>query len=160
MSAVDSPRPLPLSRGFSKLETLPEGFAERMRADVKPGDIIGERYKIISVLGGGAMGQIFVAENVAIGLRVAVKLLKPELLAHPDFRLRFKHEAEAVAAIQHPNVSRFLDLVVGDPTFLVMEYVPGPTLAEELRRHGALQPRRAVDIAVRLCWGLQAAHRA
>src|SRR6476619_6563277 len=143
MSAVDSPRPLPISRGFSKLETLPEGFAERMRSEVSPGDIIGERYKIISALGGGAMGRIFLAENIAIGLKVAVKLLKPELLANPDFRLRFKHEAEAVAAVQHPNVARFLDLVVDDPTFLVMEFVDGQTLEAIIDRERRLAPRRA-----------------
>jgi tRNA A-37 threonylcarbamoyl transferase component Bud32 len=156
----ESPKPTPLSRGFSQLETMPEGFAEKMRREINAGDVIGGRYKIVSHIGGGAMGKVYLAENVAIGLKVAVKLLKPELLANPDFRLRFKHEAEAVAAIAHPNVSRFLDLVVDDPTFLVMEYVAGPTLAEELRRNGPLNPRRAVDIAIRLSWGLHAAHKA
>jgi serine/threonine protein kinase len=131
-----------------------------MRADVQPGDLVGDRYKILSALGGGAMGHVYVAENIAIGLRVAIKLLKPELLASPDFRLRFKHEAEAVAAISHPNVARFLDLIVDDPTFLVMELVEGPTLADVLARDGSLAPKRAAQIAYRLCWGLHAAHKA
>ena len=160
MSAVESPRPTPLSHGFSKLETLPEGFAEQMRRQVDVGDIVGERYKVVRPIGHGAMGKVFLAENQAIGLRVAIKLLKPELLANPDFRLRFKHEAEAVAAIQHPNVARFLDLIVGDPTFLVMEYVDGPTLHQVIHKEGKLPPRRAADIAVRLAWGLHAAHKA
>jgi serine/threonine protein kinase len=151
---------LPLQRGFSKLETLPEGFAARMTRKVEIGDTIGERYRVIDKLGGGAMGEVYLAENLTIGLRVAVKLLKPELLANPDFRIRFKHEAEAVAAIQHPNVARFLDLIVDDPTFLVMEYVTGPTLDAVLAKEGPLAPRRAADIATRLCWGLAAAHRA
>jgi tRNA A-37 threonylcarbamoyl transferase component Bud32 len=158
MGTVDSPRPS--AQGFSKLETLPEGFAERMRREVEAGDVIGERYRVVRPIGHGAMGKVFLAENQAIGLRVAVKLLKPELLASSDFRLRFKHEAEAVAAIQHQNVARFLDLVVGDPTFLVMEYVEGPTLQQMLTAEGALPPRRAADIAVRLAWGLHAAHKA
>jgi tRNA A-37 threonylcarbamoyl transferase component Bud32 len=160
MSMADSPRPLPLSRGFSKLETLPEDFAQNIRQQVEANDIIGDRYRVVRPIGHGAMGKVFLAENLAIGLRVAVKLLKPELLANPDFRLRFKHEAEAVAAIQHPNVARFLDLIVGDPTFLVMEFVDGPTLHQVVATDGKLQPRRAADIAVRLAWGLHAAHKA
>ena len=160
MSAVQSPQPTPLSHGFSKLETLPEGFAEQMRRQVEVGDIVGERYRIVRHIGSGAMGKVYLAENQAIGLRVAIKLLKPELLANPDFRLRFKHEAEAVAAIQHQNVARFLDLVVGDPTFLVMEFVDGPTLHQAIHQEGKLAPRRVADIGVRLAWGLHAAHKA
>ncbi|MGZ3443698.1 MAG: serine/threonine-protein kinase, partial [Polyangia bacterium] len=160
MSAVESPRPSPLSRGLSELETLPEGFAETMRREVAVGDIVGERYRVLRPLGHGAMGKVFLAENQAIGLRVAIKLLKPELLANPDFRLRFKHEAEAVAAIQHPNVAHFLDLIVGDPTFLVMEFVDGPTLHQLIHKERQLTPRRAADIGTRLAWGLHAAHKA
>ena len=160
MSAVESPQLTPLSHGFSKLETLPEGFAEQMRRQVEVGDIIGDRYKIVRPIGHGAMGKVYLAENEAIDLRVAIKLLKPELLANTDFRLRFKHEAEAVAAIRHQNVARFLHLVVGDPTFLVMEYVDGPTLHQVIQKEGPLTPRRAADIAVRLAWGLHAAHKA
>ncbi|HXU73932.1 MAG TPA: serine/threonine-protein kinase [Polyangia bacterium] len=160
MSAVESPRPTPLSAGISKLESLPEGFAEQMRRQVEPGDIVGERYRVLRPIGHGAMGKVYLAENQAIGLKVAIKLLKPELLANPDFRLRFKHEAEAVAVIAHQNVARFLDLVVGDPTFLVMEYVDGPTLHQVIHKEGKLSPRRAADIGARLAWGLHAAHKA
>jgi tRNA A-37 threonylcarbamoyl transferase component Bud32 len=161
MSAAESsPRPTPLSPGLSKLETLPEGFAEQLRREVEIGDLIGDRYRVVRPIGHGAMGKVFLAENQTIGLRVAIKLLKPELLANPDFRLRFKHEAEAVAAIQHVNVARFLDLIVDDPTFLVMEFVDGPTLHQVIRDEGKLAPRRAADIATRLAWGLHAAHTA
>jgi hypothetical protein len=124
------------------------------------GDVIGERYQIVQVLGGGAMGQVFVAENLAIGIHVAIKLLKPELLANADFRRRFQTEAQAVAAVQHACVARFHDLIVGDPTFLVMEYVPGFTLAEVLKAEGKLTVGRAVAIGARLAWGLQAVHAA
>ena len=124
------------------------------------GSIVGDRYRLVSRLGGGAMGDVFVAENLAIRLRVAVKLLKPALLADPIFRERFQHEAQAIAAIEHPNVARFLDLVIGDPTFLVMEYVRGETLSERLRLRGPLPLVEAVQVAVRLCWALGAAHSA
>jgi tRNA A-37 threonylcarbamoyl transferase component Bud32 len=124
-----------------------------------PGDVIASRYRLSEVLGNGAMGQVFIGEILSIGRRVAIKVLKPELLVDAHFRRRFQQEAEAVAAIEHRNVARFFDLVVGDPTFLVMEYVPGPTLAEQLRK-GPMDPVRAINIARRLCWALEAAHRA
>jgi tRNA A-37 threonylcarbamoyl transferase component Bud32 len=106
------------------------------------------------------MGQVFVAENLSIGRRVAIKMLKAELLADPTFRRRFQQEAQAIAAIEHRNVARFFDLVVGDPTFLVMEFVPGPTLASLVRDKKPLDPVRAINIARRLCWALDAAHEA
>src|SRR5206468_11585984 len=72
----------------------------------------------------------------------------------------FQQEAMAIAAIDHRNVARFFDLIVGDPTFLVMEYVDGPTLSHELRRQRRLPVTRALSIAIRLAWALDAAHRA
>ncbi|HEX8950358.1 MAG TPA: serine/threonine-protein kinase, partial [Polyangia bacterium] len=147
--------------GYSRIDTLPDGFAEILkRRTLQPGDVIGERYKLLEVLGGGAMGHVFIAENRAIGSRVAIKVLKPELLANPEFRQRFQYEAQAVGSIEHPNVARFLDVVVGDPTFLVMEYVPGETLATVLSREKAMSIQRAVHIVTRLAWGLDAAHAA
>jgi hypothetical protein len=145
--------------GFSRIDTLPDGFAAILqRHALAPGDVVGNRYRLTEVLGGGAMGDVFVAENQAIGMRVAVKVLKPQLLANPEFRQRFQYEAQAVGAIEHPNVARFLDLVVGDPTFLVMEYVPGETLAATLKRERSMSVQRAVHIGIRLAWGLDAAH--
>jgi tRNA A-37 threonylcarbamoyl transferase component Bud32 len=147
--------------GYSRIDTLPDGFAEVLkRRSLAPGDVVGERYRLLEVLGGGAMGHVFTAENRAIGAIVAVKVLKPELLANPEFRQRFQHEAQAVASIEHPNVARFLDVVVGDPTFLVMEYVRGETLATVLAREKAMSIQRAVHLGTRLAWGLDAAHAA
>jgi tRNA A-37 threonylcarbamoyl transferase component Bud32 len=113
----------------------------------------------VQTLGDGAMGQVFVAENLAIGQKVALKVLKQELLADATFRMRFQQEAEAIAAVEHRNVARFLDLVVGDPTFIVMEYVKGPTLAQVIRDKKRLPAIDAMYIAERLCWALEAAHQ-
>ncbi|MCA1665781.1 MAG: serine/threonine protein kinase, partial [Myxococcales bacterium] len=145
---------------MSRVDTLPDGFEKLIgRTELVVGELIGGRFKLVKSLGSGGMGEVFVAENIAIGMRVAVKLLKPELLANPEFRQRFQNEAQAVASIEHPNVARFFDLVVGDPTFIVMEYVRGETLAERIRL-GALPIERALAIAQRLCWGVDAAHAA
>jgi tRNA A-37 threonylcarbamoyl transferase component Bud32 len=123
------------------------------------GDVIAGRYKLVQTLGDGAMGQVFIAENLAIGQKVALKVLKTELLADATFRLRFQQEAEAIAAVEHRNVARFLDLVVGDPTFIVMEYVRGPTLAQVIKDQKRLPSLDAIFIAERLCWALDAAHQ-
>jgi tRNA A-37 threonylcarbamoyl transferase component Bud32 len=146
-------------RSPSRVDTLPDGFSELLRKrELSIGSTIGERYRLTALLGDGAMGQVLIAENIAIGAQVAVKVLRPELLANQEFRRRFQQEAEAMASVEHPNVARFLDLVIGDPTFFVMEYVRGPNLAETLAREKRLDRRRAVHIATRICWGLDAAH--
>jgi serine/threonine-protein kinase len=146
--------------GTSRVDTLPDDFVALLKhRPYVTGDLIGGRYRLLQTLGDGAMGQVFVGENLAIGSRVAVKLLKPELLADTAFRKRFQQEAMATAAVQHRNVARFIDLVVGDPTFLVVEYVQGPTLAAVLRSGGALEWKRAVKIVERICWALDAAHK-
>jgi serine/threonine-protein kinase len=159
LTDADPTRLRSLDGQTSRVDTLPEDFLKLLgRHKAAVGQTIAGRYKLIERLGSGAMGEVFVAENQSIGQRVAVKLLKPELLVDPQFRKRFQREAQAVAAIVHPNVARFLDLVVGDPTFLVMEYVQGTTLAQRLRELKYLPADRAVAIAVRLCWALRAAH--
>ncbi|MGZ6527998.1 MAG: serine/threonine-protein kinase [Actinomycetota bacterium] len=125
-----------------------------------PRTVLAGRYRIVRELGHGGMGEVFVAENLSIGCLVAIKVLRKDLAANEPFRHRFQKEAEAIAAVQHANVARFLDLVIGDPTFLVMEYVEGPTLAFVLKHEQALSIERAVELTRRLCWGIDAAHRA
>jgi len=87
-----------------------------------------------------------------------VKVLKPTLANDPTFRERFCEEAQAIAAIEHPGVIRFLDLVIGTPTFLVMEHVRGPTLSELIRER-RVGMGDALRIAARLCDALAAAHQ-
>jgi hypothetical protein len=124
------------------------------------GDVLVGRYRLLSKLGSGAMGDVFVAENVTIGLRVAVKLLKPELTLDASFQTRFQREAEIAAGVAHPNIARILDLIVGPPTFLVMEYVKGESLAERLAAHGKLPVEVALELARELASGLVAVHAA
>lgn len=135
-------------------------FKPRQIPVVPIGAVIGGRYRVLELLGEGGMGQVFIAENMSIGLRVAIKVLRPELLAKAAFQTRFQREAQAIATIDHPNVVRFLDLVLGYPVFLVMELVRGPTLSELLQKEGQLDVRRAVTIAERLAWALVAVHAA
>ncbi len=141
------------------LETVTDGFAEHLTTrSLQVGTVIGQRFHLTRKLGEGSMGQVFLAQNVAIGLEVAIKVLKPDLLANKDFRRRFEKEARAIASVEHANVARFFDLVVGDPTFLVMEFVRGETLQSVMRREHRLDLARAVRLAIGICWGLEAAH--
>jgi serine/threonine-protein kinase len=145
----------------SRIDTLGPEFARLLsKRSAQVGEVLAGRYRVLRAIGNGGMGQVFVAENIAIAQKVAIKVLKPELLVDDSFRKRFQKEAEAIAAIEHQNVVRFFDLVIGDPTFLVMELVEGPTLATILHGEQRLQPVRAAELARRLCWGLDAAHRA
>ncbi len=156
----EEPSRLPAIPGGSRVDNLPQDFLQVLsRRPLLPGDVIASRYKLVEALGNGTMGQVFVGEIQSIGRRVAIKVVRPELLVDAQFRRRFQQEAEAVAALEHRNVARCFDLVVGDPTFLVMEYVAGPTLAKVLEK-GRLPPVRAINITRRLCWALEAAHRA
>ncbi len=149
--------PTRLKDSASRAETLPDALDKSIP---RPGDVVGGRYRLIRQIGDGAMGQVFVAENTAIGVEVAVKVPRRDLIANLEFRRRFQVEAGAVAAIDHPNVARFIDLGLENPAFIVMEYIRGETLNLVIRREGRLSQTRALRIASRLCWGLDAAHAA
>lgn len=146
---------------FESLETVTDAFASLLtRTGLEPDDVVADRYRIERLLGSGVMGQVYLARHVAISLEVAIKLIRPELLQQPELRQRFHREAQAVASIHHPNVARFFDLVLGDPSALVMEYVPGPTLEEELARVGRMSSAEALDLAIPIAWALEAVHAA
>ena len=79
-------------------------------------------YKILSLLGEGGMGNVYLAEHVSISRKVAIKVLKPELVKNEEIRLRFKNEASMLAHIQHPNIVGLIDYVEHDGgLFLIME---------------------------------------
>ncbi len=126
-------------------------------------DLIGQSvgpYRLLEELGCGAMGAVFLAEDSRCGLRVAVKILSPLCLGDPRLVLRFREEARIVSLFAHPQIVRLSDFGE-DPAqglFLAMEYVPGPTLAAELRRRGRLPVPQVLDLVRRVGAALQYAH--
>jgi sugar lactone lactonase YvrE len=115
-------------------------------------------YEVLSLLGAGGMGEVYRARDTRLGREVAVKVLPPGFSEDPDRRARFEREAQAVAALSHPNVVAIHDTGVHDEqTFVVMELLSGQTLRERLTS-GAVPVRKAVDIAVQIARGLGAAH--
>lgn len=126
-----------------------------------PGDVLGS-YKIISPLGRGSMGVLYVAEHLLIGRRVALKVIASEIAHHPEAVTLFFREARAANQINHPNIIQITDLVEGfadSPTFLVMEILDGYTLREVLDQEKALTPIRVAEIGARIADAMAAAHR-
>ena len=122
------------------------------------GQSIGDRqrYRITARLGGGGMGEVFLALDTLLGQQVALKLLKEKLLGEGDIRQRFEREVLLCAAIQSENVVQVKDYGVttdGYP-FFVMEYLRGQTLGQLLQIDKHLSIERTVGIISQVCDGL------
>jgi len=117
-------------------------------------------YEILTAIGAGGMGEVYSARDTRLGRDVALKVLTAELVESPQARERFQREAQAVAALQHPNICTVHD--VGETpdghAFLVMELLHGETLRE--RRDRPLDALSCIDIGIALADALDAAHRA
>src|SRR5215471_8884854 len=115
-------------------------------------------YEITSHLGSGGMGDVYQATDLKLGRSVAVKFL-PESFAHDADRVsRFEREARVLASLNHPNIAAIYGLEnSNDKKFLVMELVPGETLAERIK-HGPSSVEDAVGIAKQIAEALEAAH--
>ncbi len=124
-----------------------------------PPEIIAGRYRLEREVGRGGMGSVWLCRDERLGRDVAVKQvggLPGESSMHVARALR---EARHSAALDHPNVVSIFDAVEeGDHVWLVMEYVPGHTLAELIRSEGQLSPKRVAAIGAQVAEGLAAAH--
>jgi serine/threonine protein kinase len=123
--------------------------------------MIGEKvlhYNILEKLGEGGMGVVYLAEDTKLKRQVAIKFLPPQLAASSEERERFKIEAQAAAALNHPNITQIYAIEEsGDELFIVMEYVKGQELKEEVRSR-KLEVKEVIEIASQIAKGLQAAH--
>jgi eukaryotic-like serine/threonine-protein kinase len=118
------------------------------------------RYRAVRRSDAGGMGEIWEADDTLLGRRVAIKVLAEELAGDPVALRRFRREARATAKLDHPNVIRVYDFIDGEAPFLVLELLEGHTLADRLRRDGALPALEAARIAAAVADGLDVAHRA
>ena len=116
-------------------------------------------YRILSFLGAGGMGEVYAAEDLRLHRVVALKILPPSMALDPERLLRFQREAQAVAALNHPNVVILYGIDQADGIhFLTMELVEGKMLADLIPRHGFRVPR-FLKIAVPLADAISAAHQ-
>lgn len=121
-----------------------------------PGAVVADRYRIVSLLGGGGMGEVYRADDLKLGQRVALKYVPTH---HPAALERLYAEVRVGRQIAHPNVCRLYDIIeVGGQHFITMEYVDGEDLASLLRRIGRLPADKALALTRDLCAGLAASH--
>jgi serine/threonine protein kinase len=130
---------------------------EENRATLESGTEIAG-YRVESVLGRGGMGTVYEAVQPFVLRKVALKLLEPALAADPDFRARFRREAEMQARIEHPHIVTVHEAgEAPQGLFIAMQLVRGPNL-KELVRDGGLDPHRAVQILGQVAEALDTAH--
>ena len=126
------------------------------------GTLIAGKYELEGLLGEGGMGAVYQATNLAIGRRVAIKILHAAVAEREDVRMRFELEAKAAAVISHPGIVDVLDMGQtdeGDP-FIVMEHLEGTTLRSIYKEFKGLSPEQAVGVMLPVLEALSAAHRA
>jgi Tol biopolymer transport system component len=125
---------------------------------VKAGTQLGS-YEVVAQIGAGGMGEVYKAHDTKLGRDVAIKIL-PEAFAHDAERLaRFQREAKMLAALNHPNIATIYGLEHSDSThFLIMELVSGETLADRIKREGAVPVEEALKLAVQISEALEVAH--
>jgi serine/threonine protein kinase/dipeptidyl aminopeptidase/acylaminoacyl peptidase len=116
-------------------------------------------FEVLERVGTGGMGEVYRARDTRLDRTVALKVIRASELAGPDRIARFKREARAISRLNHPHICALYDIGEQDgETFLVMEYVPGETLAQRLER-GPLRIEEALRYGVQIAEALDAAHR-
>src|SRR5881296_9663 len=135
----------------------------------RPDDVLAQRFKIVRFVAQGGMGEVYEAEDLELGGRVALKTILPEIATEPRIIRRFKREIALSRKVTHPNVCRIFDLFhhrmewgtgEAELSFLAMEFLRGETLASRLRAVGRMTTVEALPIVEQMAAGLAAAHRA
>ncbi|HEV2851947.1 MAG TPA: tetratricopeptide repeat protein [Thermoanaerobaculia bacterium] len=127
-----------------------------------PGRVLASRYRIVSFLGRGAVGEVYEAEDQELGDRIAIKILRPEIAGDERVLQRFKREIQLARRVTHPNVCRVFDLVrppeEDGGAFLTMELLLGETLEQRLDREGRMSTAEALPVIGHIAAALSAAH--
>jgi serine/threonine protein kinase len=127
--------------------------------NISPDAIIGP-YRVVSQIGAGAMGEVYLAEDSRLHRKVALKILPAEMAANQDRMRRFKQEATAAAALNHPNIAHIYEIGESDGTnFIAMECVEGVTLREKIHRDKT-ELRKLLRYLQHTAEGLAKAHAA
>lgn len=139
------------------LDAAHQMMADNRREMVAPGTQLAH-YKIISQLGAGGMGEVYLAEDTRLRRKVALKMLAPELTLDERGLRRFEQEARAASALNHPNILTIYEFGLEDGLhFIASEFIEGETLRQEMVS-SRLELNTAIDIAIQIASALAAAH--
>lgn len=124
------------------------------------GKILGNRYRLLELIGEGGMALVYKAECSLLCRYVAVKILRPQFASDAEFVERFRREARSAASLSHPNVVSIYDVGQDEGLdYIVMEYVPGSTLKDIIKQDAPLALDRALNITRQIAEGLNHAHQ-
>ena len=116
---------------------------------IQKGQVISERYEILRSIGEGGMANVYLANDIILDRKVAIKILRGDLANDEKFVRRFQREALSASSLSHPNIVEMYDVGEDNGTyFIVMEYVEGRTLKQLLKKRGALTLSEAIDISM------------
>ena len=135
-------------------------MTESKEPDPLIGMVLDGKYRLDRILGIGGMATVYAATRLQFGDTVAIKVLSAEAMQQHQAVKRFEREARAVASIKHPNVISVYDFgaLPDERAYMVMEYIRGESLREELKANGRLTSERAVQVMRAVCAAVQAAH--
>jgi serine/threonine-protein kinase len=124
------------------------------------GTIISDRYKIIDKVGSGGFADVYLAQDLKLQRKVAIKILSEVYASDKNFVIRFKREAQILARLNDQNIVSIFDWgSFNSSYFICMEYVEGLNLHEIIERWGIINPYRAARYAIQICNGLEVAHK-
>jgi serine/threonine-protein kinase len=130
---------------------------------VEIGTVLNEKYRLLALIGQGGMGTVWRAQHLGLDSPVALKLMTPEMAAHPEALARFTREAKAAASLRSPHVVQVLDYGVDGATnepFIVMELLEGESLSARIRQRGGLSLGETSRIILQVARALTLAHAA
>ncbi|RNF40644.1 Stk1 family PASTA domain-containing Ser/Thr kinase [Planococcus salinus] len=124
------------------------------------GRSINGRYKLLKLIGGGGMSNVYLAHDMILDRDVAIKILRYDFSNEEELRRRFQREALSATSLAHPNIVNIFDVgEEGSLHYLVMEYISGKTLKEYIIEHSPVAPERAVEIMKQITSALGHAHQ-
>jgi serine/threonine protein kinase len=123
------------------------------------GKRISGRYKVLEMIGGGGMANVYLAHDMILDRDVAVKMLRLDFANDEEFIRRFHREAQSATSLTHPNIVSIYDVGEEDTLYyIVMEYVEGQTLKQYIQQHSSLRVEEAIDIMLQLTSAISEAH--